>query len=162
MNLTIRRATVDDAEAIGVVHSASWREAYSHIFGEAVFAARSPELRAIKWRGIMESAPPEVATLVAEIDGTVIGFAHGGQARGVDRPRDHELYSIYVLAAAYGSGAGQGLLDATLGEQPAFVWVAADNPRAIAFYSRNGFVPDGTEKVDEFVGETIHVIRMVR
>jgi ribosomal protein S18 acetylase RimI-like enzyme len=56
-----------------------------------------------------------------------------------DAPRDRELLSIYVLSKAYGSGAGQALLDAALGDRPACLWVAAQNPRAQSFYRRNGF-----------------------
>ena len=41
-----------------------------------------------------------------------------------------------------------------------FLWVARDNPRAIAFYARNRFVPDGTEQQDTMFD--IPIIRMVR
>jgi hypothetical protein len=33
------------------------------------------------------------------------------------------------------------LLDAAVGSAPAFLWVAVDNPRAHAFYARNGPEP---------------------
>jgi predicted GNAT family N-acyltransferase len=38
------------------------------------------------------------------------------------------------------------------------LWVADPNPRAQAFYRKQGFVPDGTSKVEDGVRE----IRMVR
>lgn len=34
-----------------------------------------------------------------------------------------------------------------MGDGPAQLWVARDNPRAYAFYRRNGFRPDGAEQV---------------
>ena len=55
-----------------------------------------------------------------------------------DAPRDLELESLYVLASRHGSGAGQSLLDAVISDRPAYLWVADNNPRARAFYTRNG------------------------
>jgi ribosomal protein S18 acetylase RimI-like enzyme len=54
-----------------------------------------------------------------------------------------------VLAAHHGTGIGQTLLDEVLGSGPAQLWVAKQNPRAIAFYRRNGFAFDGAEQTDE-------------
>ncbi|WP_346959115.1 GNAT family N-acetyltransferase [uncultured Arthrobacter sp.] len=63
-------------------------------------------------------------------------------------PRDRQLFSIYVAAEFYGAGVGQALLDATAGDGPAMLWVAKENPRAVAFYRRNGFNFDGTGQTD--------------
>jgi hypothetical protein len=41
---------------------------------------------------------------------------------------------------------------------PATLWVADPNPRAQAFYRKNGFVADGTVKTEDDVRE----VRMVR
>lgn len=41
------------------------------------------------------------------------------------------------------------------------LWVLDENPRAIAFYRRNGFEPDGAEKNDRDYGD-IREIRLVR
>jgi predicted GNAT family N-acyltransferase len=61
--------------------------------------------------------------------------------------------------AAHGSGLGAGLLAAVLPQdEEAMLWVADPNPRAQAFYRRHGFLPDGTEKVDDGVRE----IRLIR
>jgi RimJ/RimL family protein N-acetyltransferase len=48
----------------------------------------------------------------------------------------------------------------TLGGREAFLWVFRDNARARAFYLRNGFRPDGAERVEPFFGPI--EIRMVR
>jgi ribosomal protein S18 acetylase RimI-like enzyme len=58
------------------------------------------------------------------------------------------VFGIYVAAAHHGTGVGQSLLDATAGDGPAMLWVAKDNPRAVAFYRRNGFEFDGAEQAD--------------
>lgn len=82
-------------------------------------------------------------------DGQVVGWANTSAGRDPDGPRDLELEGLYVLDAHHGTGVGQALLDAAIGDRPAYLWALADNPRAHAFYRRNGFVADGAEKVDE-------------
>ena len=57
---------------------------------------------------------------------------------GQEPPRDRLLCAVYVLAAHYGTGVGQALLDGTLGKDPAMLWVAKEDPRATAFHLRNG------------------------
>lgn len=68
---------------------------------------------------------------------------------------------MYVLREHHGGGAGQALLDAALGAEPAQLWVAAANARAIRFYERNGFRADGTETVDPRLSD-LRELRMVR
>jgi GNAT superfamily N-acetyltransferase len=67
---------------------------------------------------------------------------------------------INVRQAFWGTGVGQDLLDQAIGDRGCFLWVARDNPRAIAFYARNRFVPDGAERQDATFD--IPIIRMVR
>lgn len=72
-----------------------------------------------------------------------------------------ELDMIYQLASMHGSGSGQALLDATIADAPAFLWTAELNPRAQAFYRRNGFEPDGAREV-RADWESLVEIRLVR
>ncbi|HMH59284.1 MAG TPA: GNAT family N-acetyltransferase, partial [Galbitalea sp.] len=99
---------------------------------------------------------------VATDGGSIVGFASANTGGGAERLRDRELESIYLLAAQYGSGLGQRLIDAVLGDAPAFLWVADDNPRARAFYSRNGFIPDGATKTGPVAGTPVTQVRLVR
>ncbi|MCX7521751.1 GNAT family N-acetyltransferase [Microbacterium sp. STN6] len=96
---------------------------------------------------------------VAERNGTLIGIAMAGPAMDVDADWSSQLYVLYTYAAVHGSGAGAALLNTVI-EPTATggLWVADPNPRAQAFYRKQGFVPDGTSKVEERVRE----IRMVR
>jgi GNAT superfamily N-acetyltransferase len=54
-----------------------------------------------------------------------------------------QLAKLYTLPRAHGSGLGQALLDTAIGSGAAYLWIMAGNPRAEAFYRRNGFLPDG-------------------
>ena len=105
--------------------------------------------------------PGVAAVWVAESDG-VIGFAGTGGGDHAERPRPLELGAIYVLAEYHGTGAGQALLDAAIGDEPAFLFVARGNPRAIRFYERNGFVFDGASESYPLVRTPITSLRMVR
>jgi predicted GNAT family N-acyltransferase len=71
---------------------------------------------------------------------------------------DWQLYTIYTLASVHGLGAGQQLAQRVLGDRAAIVWLAAENPRARAFYRKIGFVEDGTTLNDDGLEE----IRMAR
>ena len=90
-----------------------------------------------------------MAIWVAAVDDEVVGWANASTGRDADGPRDLELEGLYVLEAHHGTGVGQALVDAVIGDRPAYLWVLADNPRAQAFYRRNGFTPDGASKFDE-------------
>lgn len=61
----------------------------------------------------------------------------------------------------HGSGVGQALLDAAARDDPIQLWMAKDKPRASAFYWRNGFVFEGTERVDREVND-LEEIQLVR
>lgn len=159
MEETIRRAVPADADALGRVHYIAHVETYTGKFPEGVIEANPPERRARMWASILSEGPGEV--WVAKVDGELVGFAGTGPPRDDDPPRDRELYSIYLLASHHGSGLGQALLDAALGDRPASLWVLEDNPRAIAFYRRNSFEADGAAKIDGRFGG-IREIRMVR
>ena len=68
----------------------------------------------------------------------------------------------FAAAGTWLAEAGQMLLDAALGDAGAYLWIAEDNPRAFAFYRRNGFVPDGATAVHELAGTPVRILRMVR
>lgn len=100
---------------------------------------------------------PETAVFVVEVGETIVGFVSVGPCRS--SPEIGELYAIYVVPAAQGSGAGPALMDAAveaLGHRwdEAILWVATENPRARRFYERHGWVVDG-ERVDAFGGAEV-------
>jgi GNAT superfamily N-acetyltransferase len=159
MGASIRRANRSDANEVGRVHYRSHVETYSGTFPDGVIQAFPAEQRAQMWERMI--AGDSGALWVAEVDEQVVGFAATGPSRDDPPVRALELGSIYLLAAHHGSGLGQALLDAALGAQNASLWVLDDNPRARSFYTRNGFTPDGAEKVDEQFGN-VREIRMVR
>jgi ribosomal protein S18 acetylase RimI-like enzyme len=161
VELRVRAAIPQDARAIGAVHMQCWREAYSHLVSERFLQQQTPEQAAERWAQAL-GTPTEGRTVhVGTVDDRVVGFASSGPSRDEPPVRDLQLWAIYLLADHHGSGLGQRLLDAVLGDRPASLWMAKDNPRALAFYRRNGFAPDGMEKI-EASWENLHEIRLVR
>lgn len=161
MEFTLRQATLPDADELGRVHIACWREAYPHLLSEASFQVATPEWRASRWRRVLPEDPgPRNGHVnwLAEVGGTLVGFSSAGPAE--ETPL--QLHALYVLARYHGTGIGQALLERALGDRPAQLWVAEENPRARAFYRRNGFEPTGERKVDSFVLDRIAELRMAR
>lgn len=81
--------------------------------------------------------------------------------RGFTPARPLHLFSMYVRAVWHGTGVGQALLDAVVGDEPAQLWVLEGNARAIPFYRRNGFSFDGVEYSDPLDANLIE-LRLVR
>ena len=160
MDFEIRAATVDDAMALGAMHVAAWREAYfPHILSAASLEVATPEARGARYVDLLTANT--ATTWLAVSDDEIIGHSAAVPAQP-DEPGELELLSIYVLAKAYGSGAGQALLDAAIGDRSACLWVAAENPRAISFYRRNGFEAVGEPVRRTFILDELDELRMAR
>src|ERR1700761_3268586 len=162
----VRPATLAEADGIARVHTDSWRETYAGLVPGTYFSEQATERRRTWWAQNLSADPVVGEIWVAVRDGVVIGFASSGPAVGPDAEKGYppartlQLYTIYLLAAAHGTGIGQELLTGVLGDRPAQLWVAAQNSRAIAFYKRNGFAPDGIEYVDPRI-DGLAELRMV-
>lgn len=166
----VRDARAGDAGGIARVHVDSWRETYAHLVPERFFDETAFERRESMWARYLTMDPRPGPLVVAHESAPqqrIIGFANAGPAVGPDAEkgappaRDLHLFAIYLLAAAHGTGTGRELLEATIGDAPAQLWVLADNPRAISFYRRAGFEVDGVRFVDPEV-EGLTELRMVR
>jgi RimJ/RimL family protein N-acetyltransferase len=147
MDTVVRRAELTDAPALARVHVTAHLQTYDGVIDRALLDSVTLETRERVWRKSLENRSNDV--WVAERHGELLGFASAGPSR--DDPPDppRELWSLYLLESEHGSGAGQALLDAAIADQPASLWVLAQNPRARRFYERNGFALDGTEKIYE-------------
>ena len=157
----LRPAAPGDADGCARVHHTSWVETYSGLLPAAHWEADTLERREQRWRRSLENG---AEVTVAEAGGEIIGFAMAGAARRIgehDPVRERELFSLYLLAAHHGGGAGQALLEAVLpADTPAQLWVAEENPRARRFYARSGFLLDGARFLDESLD--LAEVRMVR
>ncbi|WP_245631536.1 GNAT family N-acetyltransferase [Curtobacterium ammoniigenes] len=158
---------MSDAAGIARAHVESWRETYAGTLDARFFSEDAYARRLGFWSGYLAREPRPGRMAVAEQDRVIIGFANAGDAVGPDAEhgftpaRRLHLFSIYLRAAGHGTGAGQALLDAVVGDEPAQLWVLRGNARAISFYRRNGFSFDGVEYRDPADANLIE-LRMVR
>ena len=159
MDFTIRPPRADEAELLADLHLRAWEETYAGIFAPSAWDEEARAGRIRQWTALCGPPRQDWRTAVAEADGRPIGIAHTERDLGENPPRERVLALIYLLAAAQGSGAGQALLDEVLGEDPASLWVFEENPRARAFYRRNGFVPTGERQPSGLGGHEIRLIR---
>lgn len=156
--LEVRPAVRKDAPTIARIHATSWRETYGRFVDDPETSPWFAVDRRIgMWREYIDQGV--LTTQVASLGGEMIGFAAVQAVDDPNAPRAEELTMLYVLGRAHGSGSGQALLDAVLGDRPAQLWVAADNPRAHAFYRRNGFRPDGAESSFGPIPRTVRLVR---
>jgi predicted GNAT family N-acyltransferase len=146
---------------MAAVHVRCWQETYRGLVSDAVLDDPGfPVARERFWAAALTDARyRENRTAVAERDGELIGVAMSGPPLDAAAAWARQLYVLYVVTAAHGTGAGHALLDAVIhpGESAA-LWVADPNPRAQAFYRKHGFVADGTAQVEDGIRE----IRMIR
>jgi ribosomal protein S18 acetylase RimI-like enzyme len=161
--LTIRvRAAVDqDVPQMARLHVESWRETYRGLMADTVLDDPEVIPRRERFWAAALTDPRYAANriAVAERNGLLIGVAMAGPVIEPDVQWAAQLFVLYTYAAVHGLGAGAALLDAVIEPKTtAGLWVADPNPRAQNFYRKHGFLPDGTNKVEDGVGE----IRMVR
>ena len=158
--MDVRRARLEDARAIAQVHAETWREAYEHVFGAERLASVTIDARLAQWERILAAGQSDV--FVAAADG-IVGFVSTGDSRDADA--EAELFAIYVLPGAWGTGAGTALMRAGLeamrlrASGDAVLWVLDDNPRARRFYEREGWALDGERKEDEYLGVRVPEVR---
>lgn len=150
----------DDADELGRVHTEVWREAYADIMPADYLAGLRPERSAAYWRARAADPAHAHRTLVArDADGLVVGFISTGPSRDDDAPTAWELYAINLLARVHGTGLADELLARGLGDRPATLWVVEANARALAFYRRHGFEPEGARTRHAAGAPEIRMIR---
>lgn len=159
--LTVRPARTDDADAMASVHVESWQQTYQGLMRDEVLndPGMFPARRRF-WNAVLtDERYRSFRAAVAEADGAVVGIALAGPGTEPDVAWDAQLYVLYLLEAFHGSGAGRRLMDTVLPVgDAAGLWVADPNPRAQAFYAKQGFEADGESKVEDGVSE----VRLVR
>ncbi|HEY8719584.1 GNAT family N-acetyltransferase [Pengzhenrongella sp.] len=164
----LRPAALPDVGAIAEFQTACWREAYRGLVPNEYLDRVSVGDRQERWRDRLTSGARRIA--LAEVAGRegdelvgVVSWAPPALApaaaptRGPDPTAGEpaptlELMSLYVAAHHSGTGIAATLLGHALGARPARLWVFEDNPRALAFYAKHGFAPDGHRQVDPDTG----------
>jgi GNAT superfamily N-acetyltransferase len=158
LGTTLRPAETADLPAIAEFQTRCWAQAYRGLIAQDYLDRMQVGVREAIWRWRLVSGSRRIA--LAEIDGAVVGVVSWGAAGTTDDAPPLELKSLYVDAARHGSGIATALLDLALGDADAQLWCFEQNPRARAFYARQGFQPDGARIIDPDTG--VWEVRLVR
>lgn len=126
------------------VYWSAWHDTYPGLVSQEYLEKLTPEVcekMAFDWSD---------GILIAKDRERVIGFVgYSDQSR--DLPDCGEIFALYVLREERGKGIGCRLLEAALerlnGHERVCLWVVKGNERAIRFYRKHGFQPDGAEKL---------------
>jgi GNAT superfamily N-acetyltransferase len=147
MALRVRDATAADADAIGVVARAAWRDTYAGLLANSTIEAF---VNAAYTVDRLERRIAAHTVLVAEDEGGIIAFADA--LPEADRL---SLVAIYAEPERRGEGAGTFLLETLrtrYPDRPVVADVLTGNRKGEVFYERRGFVPR-EELVEDLFGE---------
>lgn len=165
---TIRKASLEDVEAIRAMQAQSWRDTYQNddigvtkewLAEETASWLTPDKLDDSKERFKNFLSDPAHFYRIALQGGEVVGLLH------LDTKEDgsKHLWGLYTAAHTHGSGLAQKLMalaDEWVGESDVDLEVASYNERAKAFYRKYGFVE--TEILPELFKDKIPTVKMVR
>jgi GNAT superfamily N-acetyltransferase len=143
LDVSVRKASSDDAPALAQVFRDSWRLAYAGIIPAMHLEHEILRRDAGWWRRAIRA---ESNLIVITHGEKVAGYATCGRARGSRRDTG-EIYELYLAPVYQGIGIGEHLFEACratldeLGLPHLIVWALAENDTARAFYSRCGGKP---------------------
>jgi hypothetical protein len=74
--VNVRRAVLDDVAQIAALHVLAWQIGYQGLLPQPVLDGLRPEQWVPRWTATVRQAIwPGPGTLVADIDGSIVGFA---------------------------------------------------------------------------------------
>ena len=164
--ITIRAATLADAEAIASLHASSWRETYRDVLSEHFLAHEVTENRRRLWQERLRQPADDQRAFVARHGDELCGFA----CVFLDRDPVHGvlLDNLHVRPGLTGQGIGGRLLTEvralTSRERPGHtlhLWVFATNLRARRFDERCGGVAVEQQVVEVLPGVLVEEVRYV-
>lgn len=147
--ITMRQATVQDAEQLQLIARHTFFETFTEHNTEENMKRYLEEELSLSKLGA-ELANINSAFYFATLQGEVIGYLKLNFGASQTELQDNtavEIERIYVLKEFHGKKVGQLLyeqaIQAAKENQAAYVWLGVweENKKAIAFYTKNGFLP---------------------
>ncbi len=146
--MTMRLATVKDAEMLGKLYYECWMETLPNVIDPKDYVAITEEDAIAYFRKIKCND-----TIIAYFMDEPIGFCSFGKCRDEDVMFvSGELYKLYVLQKYQHNGFGRRLVHEAVrflrreDYSQVVVWTLTDNADTIAFYDALGFLYDGSER----------------
>jgi len=159
--MQIRNAQPNDAFEVATVHVTSWQVAYRGILPAEYLEGLQAEDRAQKY-DFSCADPTKPHTIVGIENEKIVGFATTCTARDADLKDRGELTALYVDPQHWSRGVGASLIAAARlhlknrGFQRACLWLLDGNARGDRFYQKDGWAPDGRNRIDTIWGITVN------
>jgi GNAT superfamily N-acetyltransferase len=160
--ISVRAATIDDAESVTDINVKAWQTAYRGIMPDQYLDELDNDRANAAQRHrvhIAQPNDPRIFDLVAECEGEVVGWLGAGPTRRDDQNATQgEIWAAYVRPDMWRSGVGGRLMAAALerlaadGYTEAVLWVFEENAGARAFYEQLGWRSDGATALFERSG----------
>jgi ribosomal protein S18 acetylase RimI-like enzyme len=168
---TVRRAQLDDAQSIAVVHVAAYRETYANLLPAHMIDGFSVERRANAWHQVIGNSLSNgnSAVFVAcNAEKAMVGFGSCSQQRDehlAEMGFNGEFQALYVLGPAQGHGVGRKLMVemarylTSRSFSSGSCWVLRDNTGATRFYETLGgqFVTSRVQRLGVPVIERVEI-----
>lgn len=149
--MQIRNANISDVPELARFAEAAFRDAFAKDNSKEDMDAycRSSFSESIQRK---EVSDPQVITLVAVENESIIGFAQwvkDSKNKSVASKKTCELKRLYVDAQWHGKGIAQGLIESVIQQSKELefdiLWLGVweNNPKAIRFYEKYGFIKVG-------------------
>lgn len=151
--MSVRFAVPSDAAQLAEILIRSSRQAFSDFVSPQTLERCTDETNC---RTMMDALVRDssVHTLIAQEQSFLIWKQYDDSC---------EILAIHTLPCTWGTDLGHVLLSAALAQidvGPVFLWAFRDNPRALRFYEKHGFRPDGSCRISEF--DSAEEVRCVR
>ena len=133
--MVIRRATIEDADIVGKVHSDAWKQTYQRVFSKEYLDSDSPSARRDEFLRSLDDK--QCVYLLLEEEGQAVGIV-----KLIDRGDEIEIASLYILEEFRGRGFGHKTMDYIFSEYKGLrivLWVLDMNIKACIFYQSCGF-----------------------
>ncbi len=145
--MPIRPAAVADLPRIAEIEVFNYRLYFYPIFRSDEFYFDE-----VTVPNLMQSRAAFIPDMLVYDDGVVKGFLHYG---------GDEVRRLYVEPVLHSQGIGAALLEYAVRELGVTrLWALEKNERAIAFYARHGFLPNGERRLEE--GTEAYLVRLER
>jgi GNAT superfamily N-acetyltransferase len=168
---SVRLALPAEANEIGEIQVAAWRNSYAGLLPTDVLADLNPAQFAAQWRAAL-IAPGEARNrvMVALAGRTLVGFAAitPSDDPDADPQRDALIAELAVNPEATRAGHGSRLLNAVVdtvradGFNRVTVWVNSTDDILRAFYTEAGWAPDGAHRELDLYGDESVRIKQIR
>lgn len=152
----IRKAVLEDADRLSEIVVYGWRTAYKDLIPDSYLYGKMSVVK--RHARFLEqlSQPHDYFVYEESETGLVKGFIVATDCRDEDSTdKDYEVIAIYVEPAYKSQGIGSKLiafseaLALEHGKNRMKLWVLSGNTNSRKFYEKQGYMPDGCQKILE-------------